>query len=102
MAANLSSGSQTVAGGNAAVAACDTDGVTVTRTLSGTNVASVTVSNIASACGNGALSLTVSNGSTNVSGSATVPVGGGSVLVTLASPILVTNAMTADLTIVGA
>lgn len=102
LAANLGSGSQTLAGANAAVTSCDTDGVTVVRALSGTNVISVTVSNIAAACGNGALSLTVSNGATNVSGTAVVPAGGGSVVVTLASPIAAADAMTTDLTIVGA
>ena len=102
MAANLSSNSQTLAGANAAVTSCDTDGVTIVRTLSGTNVVSVTVSSIAAACGNGSLSLTVNNGSTNVSGTAVVPVGGGSVVVTLASPIAAANAMTTELTIVGA
>lgn len=102
LAASLLFGSQTFAGGSAAVAPCDSDGVSVVRTLSGTNVVSVTVGGIASACGNGALSVTVSNGITNVSGSAVVPAGGGSIVVTLATPILATEAMTTDLTIVGA
>jgi hypothetical protein len=102
LAANLVSGSQTLAGANAAVTSCDTDGVTLVRTLSGLNVVSVTVSNISAVCGNGALSLTVTNGVTNVSGAAVVPAGGGSVLVTLSAPIAAANAMTTHLTIVGA
>ncbi|HEY6628302.1 MAG TPA: hypothetical protein VI193_04930 [Acidimicrobiia bacterium] len=102
LAANLPSSSQSLAGANVAVASCDTDGVTVVRTLSGANVVSVTISNIASACGNGALSMTLSNGSTSVSATAVVPAGGGSVVVTPATPIAATNAMTTHLTIVGA
>jgi hypothetical protein len=102
LAATLAFGSQTFAGGSAAVATCDSDGLSVERTLSGANVVSVTVGRIAAACGNGTLSLTVSNGVTNVSGSAVVPAAGGSVVVTLAAPILATEAMTTDLTIVGA
>ena len=102
MAANLPSSSQTLAGANAAVTSCDTDGVTVVHTLSGTNVVSVTFSNIAAACGNGALSMTLSNGLTSVSATAVVPAGGGSIVVTPATPIAAANAMTTDLTIVGA
>ncbi len=102
LASGVTTNSQTLAGANATVTSCDTDGVTVVRTLSGANVVSVTVSNIAAACGNGALSMTVSNGSTSVSATAVVPAGGGSVVVTPATPIAVTDAMTTHLTIVGA
>jgi len=102
LATNLSFGSRTLASSRATVAACDSDGLSVVRALSGTNVVSVTVGGIAAACGNGALSLTVSNGMTSTSGTAVVPAAGGSVLLTLATPILATDAMTTDLTIVGA
>jgi hypothetical protein len=102
LASGLGTNTQSLAGAGAAVTSCDTDGVTVVRTLSGANVVSVTISGIASACGNGTLSMTVSNGSTSVSATAVVPAGGGSLVVTPATPIAATNSMTTHLTIVGA
>ena len=55
-------------GSGSASLPCDTDGVTLTQTLSGTNVASVTVGGIASPCGGANLSLTVNNGTASGSG----------------------------------
>jgi hypothetical protein len=49
--------------GSASVAACDTDGFTVTYTTSGGNVTSVAIGGIASACNGGSLRVTLVNGS---------------------------------------
>jgi hypothetical protein len=102
LAAGLSTTSASLGGSGATVTRCDSDGVGVIGNLSGSNVVSVTVSNLAPACGSGSLSVTVSNGSTNSTGTGVVPGGGGSLTVTLGSPIAATNAMTTDLAIVGA
>ena len=102
LAAGLSSSARSLGGSSATVGRCDTDGVGVVQNLSGSNVVSVTVSSIASACGGGSISVTVNNGSTNVNGATVVPAGGGSVTVTLGTSIAQTESMTTDLAIVGA
>jgi hypothetical protein len=94
-------GSRALGANKAAPSRCDTDGVTLTQTLSGANVTSVTAAGIASACATGTLSLTVNNGSATSSGSAVVPAGGGSVTVTLASAIAATSGEQIDLVISG-
>ncbi len=85
LASSLSSASTTVAAGKAAVGRCDTDGVTTLYNLSSSNVVSVAVSNIASACAGATMKVTVNNGTTTSSGSGTVPGGGGSLTVTVTS-----------------
>jgi len=82
----------TTGAGNSAIAHCDTDGVTTAYNLNTTNVTSVTVSNIASACGGATMKITVNNQVTNSSGSGTVPAGGGSLTITVTS-IAVTQVM---------
>jgi hypothetical protein len=81
-AATLSVSSKGLAGGNAAVAACDTDGVRFSaRTVDATTnhgVTSLTVSSIASACAGSTLTVTLT-GSTNTAldtASATLPATG--------------------------
>ena len=93
LASNLAHTSTTLTGGNAAITACDSDGVATIFTLSGSNVASVTVSGISSGCGNAALSVAVDNGTASSTGTASVPVGGGSVVVTLASSVAMSDSM---------
>jgi hypothetical protein len=51
-----------LAGGSTAVAACDSDGFSITYATSGGNVSTVTVGGIASACNGGALEVTVVDG----------------------------------------
>jgi hypothetical protein len=63
---------------------CTSAGLRVIQTLSGANVSSITVSNLPAGCGNALLQAAVNNGSTNGTGSSTVPVGGGSVTISLA------------------
>jgi hypothetical protein len=89
-------------GANAvAVSRCDSDGVTVTQNLSGSNVVSVTVGSIASACGGASISATVDNGTANSTGSSTVASAGGSVTVTLASAVAAKDADEIDVSITG-
>jgi hypothetical protein len=100
-ASNLSPGSKTLGASSASVSRCDTDGVGVIQNLSGSNVVSVTVSGIASACAGAVLSATVDNGSTFSTGSAIVPAGGGTVTVTLASAVAAATAERTDVAISG-
>ena len=68
--------------GGAVVAACDTNGFTVTYATSGSTVTSATVGGIADpGCETGVLSLTLANGATSVAsgGPLTVPVDAGTV-----------------------
>ena len=62
---------------------CTTAGLTVVQTLSGANVASVTVSGLPGTCGNATVQAGVYNGTTSGNGSATVPAAGGAVTVNL-------------------
>jgi hypothetical protein len=99
LATLLGTGSQTLTAGNASITACDPDGVTTLFVLSGTSVASVTVSGISSACGNAAINVAVNNGTTSSSGTASVPVGGGSVSVTLSSSVPLNDAMQTEIAV---
>jgi hypothetical protein len=82
-AASLTLNSQSLAAARLAVPRCTAAGISVLQNLSGTNVASVTISGLPAGCGNAAAQATVNNLTTNGSGSATVPGAGGSVTVTL-------------------
>lgn len=101
LAASLAVTSHALGAGTASTPRCTTAGLTVFQTLSGSNVASVTVGAIPASCATAQLQVTVNNGSANASGSATVPAGGGSVTVTLGSPPAATAAETIDLVLVG-
>ena len=80
---------------------CTSAGLSVLQNLSAGTVISVTVSGLPAACGGATLQLTVNNGVANSSGSATVPGAGGSVIVTLGTPVAVTFAEQTDLVLVG-
>ena len=101
LAANLGVTARTAGAGTASVARCDTDGISPIPTISGTNVVSVTVSGIASACGGGQASLRLSNGTTASTASATVPAGGGSVVMTLAASVALSQTIKIDFGIRG-
>jgi len=92
LAASLTSASAGVGSGKSAVARCDTTGVTTVYGLNTTNVTSVVVSNIDSACGGETMKITVSNGLTTSAGTGTVPAGGGSLPISVTS-IAMTQAM---------
>ncbi|MGH9036647.1 MAG: hypothetical protein ACRD0O_12870 [Acidimicrobiia bacterium] len=87
-AARLTVSDGAIAAGKGAPAVCDADGVTVAQVVSGTSVASVDVAGIAADCAGGTVKVTVRNGTdTAQEGTATIPAGGGSVNVSLASPV---------------
>ena len=100
-ATSIGAGSATLGAGKSAVTGCDTDGITVTQVLTGNNVTAVTVAAVASACGNGPISVTVNNGTANSTGTATVPAGGGSMTVTLASAVAMKYSDEIDVAITG-
>jgi len=72
------------------VAACDSDGFSLTHTLSGSTVTDVTVAGIDAACANGAVTITLTDGAdveVSSGGPQTVPSGGGSVVISLSPAI---------------
>ena len=102
LASGLSSSSDALASGEASVSRCDADGVQSVFNFAFSPpypVQSVTVAGLASACGSQTLSVTVDNGLTTSSGSATVPSGGGAVIVTLSSTIAWSDSMRTDLVV---
>jgi hypothetical protein len=106
LASSLSTVTHTLGDGGADVSRCDTDGMKVvlnfgTVTGQTTSFVSAAVTQISSVCATGVLSVNVNNGTTNSSGSATVPAGGGSVTVTLAGPVVATDSVQSDLAITG-
>jgi hypothetical protein len=100
-ATSIGTASTTVGAGRAGVTRCDSDGITVTQVLTGNNVTVVAVAGIASACGTGSLKATVNNGTTSSTGVATVPAGGGSMTVTLASAVSMKDSDEIDVAIAG-
>jgi hypothetical protein len=100
-ASALNTGAKTLGAGKIAVTKCDTDGVSVLQVLTGNNVTSVTVAQIASACGGGTLSVTVNNGTTSKTGTATVPGGGGSMTVALSAAVAMKDSDEIDVSITG-
>lgn len=100
-AASLGFASGTLGAARTATPRCTTAGLTVLQNLAVSTVTSVTVGALPSACGGATLQVTVNNGISNSSGSAAVPVGGGSVTVTLAVAQAVTAWEQTDLVLVG-
>ena len=100
-AAGLGSTTRTLGANLAAVTPCDPDGFSIRQTLSGSNVASIMVSGIASACATGTLSVTLNNGATFTTASGAVPAGGGSMTLTLSPAVAITDHHTTDVTITG-
>jgi hypothetical protein len=100
-AASLTAGSKSLGAQGVAVPRCDTDGFTLVQNLSSSNVVSVTVSGIAAACATGTMSVTLNNGTSNSSGTVTVPSGGGSVTVTLATPVAAKDSEEIDVSVTG-
>jgi hypothetical protein len=100
-AASLAVTSNALGAATVSTPRCTTAGLSVVQTLSGSNVASVIVGGLPAGCATAQLLVTVNNGSTTGSGSATVPAGGGSVTVTLSTTPAATAAETIDLVLVG-
>lgn len=101
MAASLALAADSLGARDLTVPRCTTAGLGVIQNLSGSNVISVTVSNLPSTCGGATINVTLNNLVTNSSGSNTVPGGGGSVTVTLASAIAATTTEQIDLILTG-
>ena len=101
MAASLVTAADSLGTRQLAVPRCTSAGLAVLQNLSGSNVISVTVSNLPAACGGATIDATVNNLTTNSSGSATVPGGGGSVTVTLASAIAAATTEQIDVVLTG-
>ena len=80
---------------------CTNAGLSVSQNLSSGTVVSVTVAGLPAACAGATLQVTVNNGTTNASGSATVPGGGGSVTATLAAAPALKVADEVDLVLTG-
>jgi hypothetical protein len=99
-AASLSSATGTVSAGKATVGRCETTGVTTMYNLVTTTVSTVTISNIDSPCGGATLKITVNNGITFSSGTATVPGGGGSATATLAVAVALTQSMENEISVI--
>lgn len=99
--ASLALGTASLGGASTTAARCTAAGLSVLQNLSGTNVVSVTVGNLPSTCGGATLQAAVSNGSTSSTGSATVPSGGGSVVVTLGAAVALAAADETDLVLTG-
>ena len=80
---------------------CTNAGLSVLQNLSASNVASVTVGSLPAVCGGATLQVTVNNGTTTGSGSASVPAGGGFVTVTLGTTPAVSAVEQTDIVLVG-
>jgi hypothetical protein len=100
-AASLSFATNGLGAAQRSVTRCTSSALSLVQNLSGSNVASVTVSGLPSACGGATLQLAVNNGTTSSSGSASVPSGGGSVTVTLAVAVAAAATVQADLVVTG-
>ncbi|MGH8991272.1 MAG: hypothetical protein ACRDZ7_07080 [Acidimicrobiia bacterium] len=88
-AAKLTVGDGSIAAGKGAPGACDADGVTAYQVVSGTSVSAVELGGVDAACAGGTVRVTVHNGGPDPAreGTATIPAGGGTVTVTLASAV---------------
>jgi hypothetical protein len=100
-ASALSVGAGSVGMASATAPRCTTAGLGVIQNLSGSNVISVTVSGLPSGCAAATLQLTVNNQTTSSGGSATVPAGGGSVTVSLATAVAISSTEEVDLVLTG-
>ena len=100
-AASLNLTSGTLGANRLATPRCTTANLSVLHNLSGSNVASVTVSGLPAACGGGTLQAAVNNGTASSTGSAAVPAAGGSVTVILAATVPVSEAAQTDIVVVG-
>jgi len=100
-AASLAVSSVSLGATTVATPRCTAAGLSVIQNLSALTVASISVSGLPAACGGATIQVTLNNGVTNSSGSATVPAGGGSVTVALAVPPAVTAVEQTDLVLIG-
>lgn len=100
-AASVALSTQTVGMARVAVPRCAAVASTVLSNVSGSSIVSVTISGLPSACGGAVAQAAVNNGTSNSSGSATVPAGGGSVTVTLSTAVAVSTTYETDIVLTG-
>jgi len=101
LAASLAFAAGSLGASQMTVPRCTSAGLRIIQNLSGSNVISVTVSNLPAGCGGATIHATVNNGDANSSGSNAVPGGGGSVTVTLASSVAATTTHQIDIVLTG-
>jgi hypothetical protein len=101
LADSLNLGSESLGASGVSAPRCTTGALTILPVLSGSNVASITVATLPSACGGATLQASVNNGSASATGSATVPAGGGSVTVPISGRPALTVAIQTDIVLVG-
>jgi hypothetical protein len=87
--------------GSASVERCTSAALGVHGDLTGNDVASVTVSSVPASCGNATIQVAVDNGTAHASGSSTVPAGGGSVTVSLGTPVTMGTNVEIDVLLLG-
>ena len=100
-AASLNLAADTLGAARVTMPRCTTAALTVVPNLVGSSVGSVTVGGLPASCGTATLQVTVANGATSGSGSATVPAGGGSVTVALGTTPTLTATTRTDVLLVG-
>jgi len=101
LAASLALNQDSLGAASLSVPRCTSAGLAVVQNLTGTNVISVTVSNIPPACANATLQATVNNTVTSSGGSVTVPAGGGAATVALGTPVAILGVHEIDLLLTG-
>ena len=100
-AASLALGARTLGTGSASIAHCTASAIAVVQTVPSTSVTAIVASGFPSACGGATVRAAVNNGTASSTGSATVPVGGGTVTVTLGTAVAVGVADQVDLLVIG-
>jgi len=101
LAASLSVSPRSLGAARLAVPRCTSTGFGVINNLTGSNIVSVTVSSLPSACGGATVQVAVNNGSANSTGSGTAPAGGGSVTIALAAAVADTTFAQTDVLLTG-
>ena len=100
-AASLALGARTLGAGSASIVHCTTSAISVVQTVPSASVTAIVASGFPSACGGATVRAAVNNGTASSTGSATVPVGGGTVTVTLGTAVVVAVADQVDLLVSG-
>ena len=101
LTASLNVGPRSLGAARLTVPRCTSSGFGVASNLTGSNVVSVTVSNLPAGCGGATVQVAVNNGSASSTGSGTVPAAGGSVTVTLAAAVAETTFAETDVLLTG-
>ena len=101
LTASLSVSPRSLGAARLTVPRCTSSGFGVVNNLTGSNVVSVTVSNLPAGCGGATVQVAVNNGSASSTGAATVPAAGGSLTVALAAAVADTTFAQTDVLLTG-